>query len=234
MSVDLSADFHVHSNYSDGRNSLAANLAVAERASLTSLGFADHVRSDTAWLAAYVADIRELDARSPVSLIAGVEAKLLDPAGSLDLPDDLCGVERILVADHQVPLAEGPTHPAKVKQMLDAGTISRADVLRVLIGAIVGAAERYENVTVAHLFSVLPKCGIDPDGVDLRLVEELGCALASCGAAVEISERWRCPSLEVAAVLQGCAVTLVASTDSHRASAIGRYDFVADVVRGLA
>ena len=60
-----------------------------------------------------------------MQLRCGIEAKLLDTTGALDLPPEIDGVDAIYAADHQVPLAEGPTHPREVRERIAAGDLER-------------------------------------------------------------------------------------------------------------
>ena len=60
-----------------------------------------------------------------MQLRCGIEAKLLDTTGALDLPGGIDGVDAIYAADHQVPLADGPTHPREVRARI-AGRRPRA------------------------------------------------------------------------------------------------------------
>ena len=57
-----------------------------------------------------------MNATTTVRLRCAVEAKLLDTAGNLDLPSELEGVDAIYAADHQVPLADGPTPRARSRR----------------------------------------------------------------------------------------------------------------------
>ena len=67
--------------------------------------------------------MRRLRGETEVELRCGIEAKLLDTTGALDLPDGIEGVDAIYAADHQVPLAEGPTHPREVRERIAAGDL---------------------------------------------------------------------------------------------------------------
>ena len=101
-------DMHVHSTFSDGRDRLEDNVAEAEALGLTALGCVDHVRADTGWVPGYVAAVHALRPQTGVELRCGIEAKLLDTTGALDLPAGIDGVDAIYAADHQVPLPSGP------------------------------------------------------------------------------------------------------------------------------
>ncbi len=77
---------HVHSTFSDGRDRIEDNIAEAEALGLTALGCVDHVRVDTDWVPDYVAAVQRLRGETAVELRCGIEAKLLDTTGALDLP----------------------------------------------------------------------------------------------------------------------------------------------------
>ena len=123
MNVNLLQDMHVHSTFSDGRDTLEANVAQAETLGLTQLGCVDHVRADTAWAPAYASAVQRVSGETGVELQCGIEAKLLDTSGALDLPEGIGGVDAIYVADHQVPLADGPNHPDAVRARLERGQL---------------------------------------------------------------------------------------------------------------
>lgn len=229
--MPLDHDLHVHSTFSDGKDTMADNVAAAEAAGLATLGLVDHVRVDTAWVPDHLAEVARLQRATPVRLLAGVEAKLLDAEGRVDAPAAAARADFVALADHVVPLASGPVHPAEVRAAIEQGRLSRAAVVRDLLAATVAAAGRYDRVLIAHLFSVLPKAGLSEADVPDRLVRELGRGLARPGAVVEVSERWRCPSRRVACLLRAEGVALVASTDSHRAATIGHYDYVEWLLR---
>jgi hypothetical protein len=48
---------HVHSTFSDGRNTLEENVAQAERVGLRALRCVDHVRTDTKWVPTFTAAV---------------------------------------------------------------------------------------------------------------------------------------------------------------------------------
>ena len=62
--IDFSADGHVHSAFSSGRDSVNALVASAERAGLSELTFADRVGPDTSWLGPYLSSIQRAQQRT--------------------------------------------------------------------------------------------------------------------------------------------------------------------------
>src|SRR2546421_1737777 len=93
-------DMHVHSTFSDGRDTIEANVAEAERLGLLELTCVDHVRAGTDWVADYAAAVRRVDAGIPGLLQGAVEAKLMDTSGALDLPPNIDFVNAVYAAAH--------------------------------------------------------------------------------------------------------------------------------------
>lgn len=224
--MHIREDFHVHSTFSDGRNTVEQNVAMATVRGLQTLGCVDHVRHDSPWLAAFVAHVRAVDRRSRVKLYCGVEAKILDENGRLDLPDDIEGIDYVVVADHQVTIGKDHLQPRRVREMLAAGELSRQRVVEGVVNGFIGAVERTERPFMAHMFSILPKVGISEDEVSDAALDALATACRKNAAIVEISERWRCPSIRTLRAMLDHEVKLVCSTDAHHAKSIGLYDHV--------
>jgi putative hydrolase len=234
MSDPAPQDMHVHSTFSDGAGTIEENIAAADAAGLEELGCVDHVRITTEWVPSYVEAVRSAEERSTIALQCGIEAKILDTAGTLDLPTEgIDDIDAIYAADHQVATADGPAHPRKVAEALAAGELEAADVIANIVTSTAEAVTRYDNVVIAHLFSILPKIGLDESDVPLELIESLADATRAGGARVEVSERWRCPSARTLRPFVDRGMTVLMSTDSHRPEHIGQYDYCAQVIREL-
>jgi putative hydrolase len=229
----VSEDNHVHSTFSDGKGTIAENIAAATALGLRRLTCIDHVRADTTWAPEFVRAVRAADAGTEIELRCGLEAKLLDTEGNLDLPPDTGGADYVYAADHQVPLADGPAHPKAVREALVAGETSAGAVLEAIVAATANAMRRHEDVVIAHLFSVLPKIGLEEGEVPLELIAELAAAAAENEARIEIDERWSCPSARTLRPFRAAGVPILLSTDSHRPETIGRYEYCLGVVREL-
>ncbi|HEY5317509.1 MAG TPA: hypothetical protein VIJ20_05980 [Solirubrobacteraceae bacterium] len=233
MSLDslpaLDQDMHVHSTFSDGVGTIEENLAVAESRGLTRVTCVDHVRASTEWAGEFVREVRRVAARTEVMLRCGIEAKLLDVDGNLDLPRDCGDPDYIYIADHQVPLPDGPADPRRVRDAIAAGRLAAPTVVAALLEATKNALRQVENAVIAHLFSVLPKLGLEEGEVPIGAIEVLARVAAATGAAVEIDERWRCPSARTLRPFLDAGVPILLSTDSHAPEAIGRYGYCLEV-----
>ena len=234
--VALGEDYHVHSTFSDGASTVQENLRAAERRGLRVLCLTDHVRRDTTWVADFVAAVEPLRGRSSVQILTGVETKILNQDGELDLPAGLDGIELILIADHQFPGPGGPVLPAEMAVSIGRGTVSGAEVSTGLVDATAAAlitaaapggpgpaGPGGRRTLIAHLFSVLPKMGLSESAVPDRDLGRLAERARDTGAMLEVNEKWACPSARTVSAFASAGVPVVASTDSHHSSHVGVY-----------
>jgi putative hydrolase len=231
----LDEDYHVHSVFSDGQSTLAENVAAARARGLRTLCLADHVRRDTAWVPDFTAAVAQYRGLDGMTVLAGVEAKILDTSGQLDLPPGLGtagGIDLVLIADHQFPGEYGPVHPAEAAAAIERGDLAPADAIEMLCTATARAASALSGgrrALVAHLFSVLPKIGLTEELVPRHLLAHLAGRVARAGAMVEVNEKWSCPSGRCLSVLATAGVRLVASSDSHHCAGVGAYTYVRQI-----
>lgn len=238
----LAGDHHVHSTFSDDAEStLDENLAAARRAGLDELCLVDHVRASTTWIPEFCTRTAALRTTAgDITVRTGVEAKMLDATGRLDLPSGLRTgpdrpdrVDRVLIADHQYPSPDGPWPPSRVLAERAAG-LSSTTIVDTLVGAMIGAMAAVEHGQLAHPFSLLPKIGLTEDDLLAEHLSALCAAAAAHGTRVEINEKWACPGPRAIRAFAAAGVTLVASTDSHHQRDVGRYRRVVDLSRQLA
>jgi putative hydrolase len=225
--MNLGEDYHVHSTFSDdGASTLAENVRAAAGRGLSTLCLADHVRRDTAWVPEFAAAVGEYRGRPGPRVLAGVEAKIWDGSGRLDLPDALDGIDLVLIADHQFPADNGPVHPAEVRSAIASGGMTAAEAIERLCEATARALARAgrPGVLLAHLFSLLPKIGLDETMVPDAQLADLAKRAAHAGALAEVNEKWSCPSPRTVTALARAGVTVVAGSDSHHCRDIGVYD----------
>jgi putative hydrolase len=229
--VDLDGDFHVHSTFSDDAEStLAENLDAAHERGITTIRLVEHVRRSTAWVPDFLAAVARESRRDDLVVLTGVEAKLLDATGRLDLPPELTGVDTVLIADHQFPSPEGePWTPTETRRRL-AGDLSVEAAMELLITGLVKAMQSTPSAQLAHCFSILPKIGLDEDDLNDDQLARWADSAAGTGTSIELNEKWHCPGPRAVAAALAAGAELVAATDSHVASDVGRYDWVRGMV----
>lgn len=234
----LLGDWHVHSDFSDDAESpIAANVRAAERRGLVVMRATDHVRAETSWVPDFLAEVAVVRRTTGVELVSGVEAKILDARGTLDVPSDLRvgpgGVDGIVIADHQFPGPDGPWSPRVTRERLAEG-LAVEDALDLLIGATIGAMRAAGGgAQLAHPFSILPKVGIDESQLSAEHLAAWASAARETGTSIEVNEKWLCPSSRALEAAVAAGATLVASTDSHRADDVGVYAGVRELLLGV-
>ena len=164
--IALDEDFHVHSTFSDDATStVAENVRAARDRGLRTLCLTDHVRRDTTWVPNFVAAVAEHRRGPGLRVLAGVEAKVLDSSGRLDIPAGLDdGIDLVLVADHQFPADNGPLHPAEVRAVIECGAMTAGEAIERLCTATANA-HRARTAAAARA-SVQPAAQDRPDGGD--------------------------------------------------------------------
>jgi putative hydrolase len=235
--IDLSIDGHVHSAFSSGRDSVSVIVAAAEQAGLTELTFADQVGPDTGWLAPYQASILRAQQRTEVVLRRGVEVEAIGIDGWLAFPSDLSGLEVISVGVSRLPLPAGLLTADAARALIEAGTMRAHDVVEQLLavtGLAIERVSRYAPTRLARPLDFLTRCGIDESTVPDGAIAELAEACRVNGTVVEISERHRAPASRLAFACLEAGVRLVAATDAHRATEVGRYRYVREVADELS
>jgi putative hydrolase len=228
--VALDEDFHVHSTFSDGASTLAENVEAARDRELRTLCLVDHVRRDTAWVPDFIAAVETYRHQPGLRVLAGVEAKILDTSGRIDTPPDLSGIDLVLIADHQFPSDDGPVHPAEVRAVISGGGMTAAEAIERLCEATANSLGAGSRSLLAHLFSVLPKIGLNEAMVPDSLLTHLAKRVAHAGTMIEVNEKWSCPSVRTVTAMATAGVSLVAGSDSHHCRNIGIYDSVRQTV----
>ncbi|MCT1479739.1 PHP domain-containing protein [Microbacterium sp. p3-SID336] len=220
----LHGDHHVHSTFSDDAvSTLQENVAAAAAAGLRTVRLVDHVRQSTTWVPEYLTAVRALRVPEGLTVLTGVEAKILDASGGLDIPELPAGIDRILIADHQFPGTDGPLGPTAVRERIAAGW-APADVLDQLVDALIRVMHRHPGNQLAHCFSILPKIGLSESELGAERIAAWAQAAADTGTLVEVNEKWTCPGPEALVALRSAGAEIVASTDAHIASDVGRYE----------
>jgi putative hydrolase len=232
---ELLGDFHVHSTFSDDAvATLGENIAAAAARSLGELRLVDHVRRSTTWVPEFVAAVAAEAVPHGLLVHTGVEAKMLDSAGTLDIPADLVfgagGIDTVLIADHQFPGTDGPWSPREARERLAAG-LATGDAIDLLVGALVSAMALVPSAQLAHSFSILPKIGLSEDDLGDDHLAAWAAAASDSGTVIEINEKWACPRPRAIRAARVAGARLVASSDSHAAGDVGRYESVIALLR---
>lgn len=205
--VDIRGDLHMHTTYSDGRDTLADMAAACASLGYEYIGIADHSWRAAASRTLSIDDVarqREeiegLRVRYPaMGILHGVEVDvMLD--GSLDFPDDVLeGFDIVIASMHE----SGHQDPATLtRRCLQA-------IRHPLVNVIAHPANRFPGRT--------PGYALDFDAV-YAAAAETGTALEVDGGPAHLDLDG-----ERAHAAVGAGVTLTIDSDCHRARALSRH-----------
>ena len=100
-------DTHMHTNFSDGKNSVNEMAEEASKLSYDIIAFSDHVWKTTNWVSEYVDEIKRTQERigRKIKLLTALEAKLINFNGEMDIKDDdLKKIDFLIGAVHSIPI----------------------------------------------------------------------------------------------------------------------------------
>ena len=100
-------DMHIHSNWTDGKDSLEDILTYAEMLDLEIIAFTDHIRSESTYFPNYKKSIQQLKKTSSINIFAGFETRIKNFKGELDVKNNDQALADIIVASvHRFSFAE--------------------------------------------------------------------------------------------------------------------------------
>lgn len=101
-------DFHIHTNFTDGRMDLLAALKRAEHEGLSCIAITDHARRESTYVPEYVLAIQALREKTPIKIYIGLEVKIKDFEGNLDIsPDHKKLLDFVSGSFHRYPARNG-------------------------------------------------------------------------------------------------------------------------------
>jgi len=97
-------DFHMHTTFSDGKNSIEDMIATAEKLGLKTIAITDHIWRSSEWFDNYYRLIHEENKNKKVNALIGFEAKALSINGEIDATQKMCSISDIRIgAIHRIP-----------------------------------------------------------------------------------------------------------------------------------
>ncbi len=153
-------DMHIHSNYSDGANSIEDMVCCAISLGLRRICFTDHVWKTTDWIDDYIKELQrcnDLYGKS-IEVLGGVETKILDYEGALDVnPDRYDSDLRIVAAMHRIPYDNGGfIRSSEIKNDIETSK-------KAWLYTLQGLQHNRHIDCIAHPFSLLEHMGITKD-----------------------------------------------------------------------
>lgn len=90
--------WHVHTNFTDGQNTIDEYCQTAQELGYPLIAFTEHVRRNLDYdFTEYISQIAEAKKRYDLTVLGGCEAKVIDCDGNLDATDEVIKLSEIVV-----------------------------------------------------------------------------------------------------------------------------------------
>src|SRR5690242_18942351 len=103
-------DLHMHSNYSDGKNTPAEMIEAAIQLGYDTVALTDHVWKTSSWVPAYAEHLERLKAKykQDIRIYSGIEAKVFSLEEDIDAAASCFPlVDLVLGSIHRIPKPDG-------------------------------------------------------------------------------------------------------------------------------
>lgn len=103
----IKVDYHLHSTWTDGKNTVEEIVNKATENNLDSIAITDHIRKDSGYFDDSYNEIIELRKKSSINIYSGFEAKIEDFHGNVDVLDSVTEKADIAIASvHRFPIGQ--------------------------------------------------------------------------------------------------------------------------------
>ncbi len=97
-------DYHIHTTFSDGKNTIIEMIDTAESLDLKTISITDHIWKNSDWFDKYYFQIKEENEKRKINILIGFEAKALSLNGEIDATQFMCEIASIRIgAIHRIP-----------------------------------------------------------------------------------------------------------------------------------
>ena len=210
------SDFHIHSNFSDGENSIEELVKAAINLNLDAIAITDHVRKESDWIDRYIEEIERLRTEygDKIQIYSGIEAKAIDLEGDIDAkPEFFDKVDIVLGAIHRIPRARYQfLTPDEVKDNSETLTLWFTVIRSLIRNSDIGI--------IAHPGSYLKKSDIP---IPIEMKKKLAMEARKHRKILEINLRHKTPDEEFLKLLEENEVTMVVGSDSHSVEDLYRF-----------
>jgi len=186
----MRGEWHVHTNYTDGRNSVDELCKKAQSIEIPLVAFTEHVRKDLTYdFSSFLNDVDRAKEQYDLIILSGCEAKVL-PDGDLDVdPDILKEVEYPIFAYHSFP------------KNIDVYVDSLKYILK----------NKYV-CTWAHPGAFLKKYGLE---LPVKELETIFTLMNKYDILLEINKKYGVPERKWEGMARECNVQFVKGSDIH-------------------
>jgi len=204
----MKMDMHLHSDFSDGENTIEEMTKQATELGYKQIAFTDHVWKTTDWLDDYVTEINRVRKEyASTRIYSGIEAKVLNLRGDVDAQGDFfMKVDLVLAAFHRIP--RGERDFLSMEEIL----CDKEMALGLWYQAFMAVLGNRNVHVIAHPTAILKRYGID---LPLRMKRNIAEKARRSGKILEVNTRYQVPDDQFFALLWDKKVCFSFGSDSH-------------------
>lgn len=189
-------DWHVHTNYTDGKNTLFEYCEQAERNGLELIAFTEHVRRNLDYnFNDFLADVYAANDKYNLVVLGGCEAKVLDYEGTLDVSDDvLTQCDVVLGAFHRFEPIEKGGYLMALKSMFlnpNVDIWAHPTLFAKKYKIALRVEDMHDIVNLSLKYNVLIEKNMRynvPEGKFLKIASNAGCKFVNGSDAHQVNE----------------------------------------------
>ena len=200
---DLFQDFHVHTNWTDGKNTIEENINKAIMNNLINIGFSDHIRKSSVYFKEYYKYIKGLK-NEKISIYAGCEAKILN-SNELDIrSDDFSLADYIIASVHSLN---------KNNKLINSSELEYEDAELTEFNMLINFQPSNKKIFIGHPFGMTIK---HHKKLNLKLFEEFIINCKKNNITFEISSAYHKNYIsDILILLKKYNPKVIFNSDSH-------------------
>jgi len=208
---DIRVDLHIHSSWTDGRQSVMQIAKIAGELNLSVIALTDHVRKNSDYCEDYDKEIKEVSKESGLEIITGFEAKVVNLNGDLDLPSYCRPTKHLIIGSvHSIPLGGKLVHPKDISTE-ELQNIELQFSLAIIRGGNADILGHAGGMSIAN-----------HRNFSLDYFEKIISSCARYGTVFELNSRYHCDYVkDIRKMLSKYNPYVSFGSDAHKASEIG-------------
>lgn len=216
-------DFHLHTTWTDGENTVAEMYEQAVQCGLRWILFSEHARATSEdWFHRYAAEVRALPA-SPCEALVGVESKINDFDGLLDCaPGIISACDLVMASVHRFPGERGQLQKG-------LGTLTADEAIETELRLALAALDNPDVDILGHPFGMCyRRFFVEPPPEKMRQIIEKA---ARCGVAFEVNSRYHPDPWQLIEWCRAAGATISVGSNAHNVGEVGQ---IMTMLRGQA
>jgi len=96
--TNLNIDLHIHSTFTDGKDSITDIVKQAEAINLETIAITDHIRENSTYFDEYIQEIIRIRKNTNIKILIGFEARIKNFQGEVDVANEIYAKSDIKIA----------------------------------------------------------------------------------------------------------------------------------------